>query len=251
MDTKDPILQFLGYKLNTESARERHALRNLLERFYEKDTNAITALLTDSLISPNRRVVAMAADVCGRKKINPSLPVLGKLLHDTTWNIRQMAARNIGKIGDIQWADSLKTLLKDPHTYVRMRAAYGLGYILPENILDYISDIVDQKEIVIRNNFILGMVKREKKVSMKFVVNAIDQSNTITGKKTVTLLVPYTEESKTSIKWYKKLVKKLPFEVRKSLYLSIMGSGNEFWISNARKYSRLEPDKYLKNLIQN
>ncbi|MGD9202232.1 MAG: HEAT repeat domain-containing protein, partial [Chitinispirillia bacterium] len=122
MGTENHVLLFLGDKLDSESARERHALRNLLERFYEIDTAGITNLITDSLLSNNSAVVAMAADICGRKKIESGLTLLNRLLADSIWNIRQLAARNIGKIGNVHYTDSIRKLLDDPHAYVRMRA---------------------------------------------------------------------------------------------------------------------------------
>jgi hypothetical protein len=247
--TNSEVMSFLAGKLNTQSARERHALRHLLEQLHEKDSVSIARLLSDSLRSSNRRTKAMCADVCGRKKISLCLSELAPMLKDTAWTARASAAWNIGRIGRKKWPAELRGQLKDKHPHVRMRAAYGLGLLFPENLLQLLPEMMDQKQQLIRNSLIQGIIRREKEVSMKFIRRAMHTVRTSGGKRSLTLLIPWSEETKKSAKAYKKLIKQMPKDIRRQMYLSIVGSDSGFWKSTARKYRDLEPIEDLRRLI--
>ena len=75
---------------------------------------------------------------------------------------------------------------------------------------------------------------------MKFVSRALNQVHTSAGKRSLTLLIPHSDESKQSIKVFKKLQKSLDKEIRKTMYLAILGSGNEFWINQVKKHKERE-----------
>ncbi|MFC1583962.1 HEAT repeat domain-containing protein [Fibrobacterota bacterium] len=241
MGAEDGVISFLAGKLSTESARERHALRDLLGRLHKKDTVAIVRLLSDSLRSRNRKTLSMCADLCGRTKASLCLKDLAPFLKDSSWNLRAMAARNIGKTGRVEWAAALGNMLRDPHPHVCMRAAYGLGLLFPQDLLDLLPGAMDHKHQLVRNSLVQGIIRRKRNVEMRFIRDALYRVRSLAGKKALTLLIPHAPETRRSRKMYKKLVREFPRDIREAMYHAVMASDSEFWKSTARKYNKRKP----------
>ncbi len=222
-------LPFLGSKMNTEFARESHALRYLLENNYEKLPSLISSFLADSVKSDNKFTRSMAADICGRKKCTQCLPPLHSLAGDSNWNVRALAVWNIGKIGNLSSLDTLVYFLGDPHPHVIMRAAYGVGFIFPDNIIDHFPIILDHKLQIVRNSFIQGIIKNGKPLDIKFISRGMAILRTERGKRALTQLLTQLPEEKSTRSFLKKFIKKMPFNIRQSAYTGIRSQKGAFW----------------------
>lgn len=148
-------LPFLAQQLATKSARERHALIDILKRMYEKDSAAVTALVLDSLRSQQIETVTMVATIAGEKKITASLPILALFLRSDNWKLRALGAYNIGLIGDTTYADTLTRYWeREEHPVVQLRLATAIVRLNPSWILDWIPEALQQSRWIIGPNIV-------------------------------------------------------------------------------------------------
>jgi hypothetical protein len=103
--------------------------------------------------------------------------------------------------------------------------------------------------MIVRNNFIEGVKKRDDPVDMNFIFLAYKRIKTTAGKRSLALLIPSAKEDKNSFKFLKKLLKEMDPDIRKTIYLSIFSGDSEFWKKCVKKYSKKEPLADLKQLI--
>ncbi len=235
-------LEFLASKLNTESARERHALVDILKKMLDgPDSLACRKMLVDSLLSADNSSVGMAAKVTGDKRVTDAVPNLTKILSHSDWRMRAMAALYLGKIGKDSSVNTLLPLLSDSHIHVRMRAAYSVGRIQPDSISSFVPLVFSDSSQLVRNSYIQGLIRSKKDIPMSAVVRIL--SRTAGTEKNMLLdLLPHTAESEEAGEILREFLKYQPPELTKTVHDLLTGSRNEFWKEQAGSLLR-EPEQ--------
>jgi HEAT repeat protein len=123
---------YLAEKLDTKDARERHTLRDLLERIGEPSVEPLIAALSDT----TKRVRSLAADILGRVGDKRALAPVTDLLSDTARSVRAAACESLGRIGDGSSTAPLVGALSDTSESVRKSAAFALGLIADADAFD-------------------------------------------------------------------------------------------------------------------
>ncbi|NOZ08431.1 MAG: HEAT repeat domain-containing protein [FCB group bacterium] len=222
-------LPFLKSRLNTSSARERHALEAILKKMLEgRDSTAYKTLLTDSLTSVRRPVVSMCARVAGSKKVREALPQLTQLTNSPQWQVRALAALQLGRIGDASSLPVLSPLLQDEHVHVRMRAAYAIGILNPPHVEFFLPVIFSDTSQLVRNSFIQGLKRTQNKLSMPAFLKILRSSNQ-NMQEEILKLISNVVETDSSGKIFREWIRFQSPTLRKQLTAELEGSGSTFW----------------------
>ncbi len=222
-------LPFLKTRLNTSSARERHALEALLNKMLEgPDSTAYKTLLTDSLASARRAVVSMCARVAGNKKVREALPALTHLTNSPHWQTRALAALQLGRIGDQDATPALSPLLQDEHVHVRMRTAYAIGTLNPAHVEFYLPIIFADSSQLVRNSFIQGLKRTKAKLSMPVFLKILRHTDINLRGETLKLISNVVEMD-SSAKIFREWIRFQSPSLRKQLIAELKDSGGTFW----------------------
>ena len=123
-------IPYLVTELDTDGARERHALEDILVRIGEPAVQPlIEALGKEALREDTTRGARLAAGVLGRLGDNAAVPQLSEVHAHADWKVRGAVAGALGRIGSTEAVPTLVSMLVDGNEVVRKGAAVGLGRI--------------------------------------------------------------------------------------------------------------------------
>jgi HEAT repeat protein len=120
-------IPYLVTQLDTDGARERHALEDVLVRIGEPAVPAvIDALLTEAERTDTTRGARLAATVLGRIGDASAVDPLDSVHDHADWKVRGAIGSALGRIGTAGAIAPLVSLLSDENEMVRKSAAVGL-----------------------------------------------------------------------------------------------------------------------------
>jgi HEAT repeat protein len=121
-------LPYLVTRLDTDDARERHALEDILVRIgHPAVVPVIDAFGSEVRRTDTTRGARLAASVLGRLGDAAAVGPLGGTRDHEDWKVRGAAAGALGRIGVSEAVPPLVDLLTDGNEIVRKSAAFGLG----------------------------------------------------------------------------------------------------------------------------
>lgn len=241
-----PALKFLGSKLNTDSARERHALLDILKKMMDTDAILdVRDMVVDSLLSNDRATVSMAASVAGDRQMQAALENLVMLLDSPSWKTRALAALNLGKIQSTDAIEPLKPLLKDEHVHVRMRVSYAIARISPDLAIGFMPIILDDPSQLVRNSFFQGLKRSESAISMPVYIRSLQRSDEKTQIRLIEL-APYLDETEKDAGIFREWTTYQDPERLSRISAVILASNSDFWkevIYNINEPEKIPVDK--------
>ncbi len=120
-------LSYLVTQLDTDDARERHALEDILVKIGEPAVDPlIDALRREARREDTTRGVRLAALVLGRLGDPSAVRSLTDTAGHDNWKVRGSIAGALGRIGTMQTVPTLVVLLRDTNEIVRKGAAVAL-----------------------------------------------------------------------------------------------------------------------------
>ncbi len=120
-------LPYLVTELNTDGARERHALEAIIVEIGARAVEPlIEAIAAELERVDTTRGARLAAGILGRLGDPKALDVLARASDHDDWKVRSAAASAIGRIAARDGVDTLVLLLDDENEMVRKSAAVGL-----------------------------------------------------------------------------------------------------------------------------
>jgi len=120
-------LPYLVTQLDTDDARERHALEDVLVRIGSQAAEAvIDALLLEARRTDTTRGARLAATVLGRLEDESAVRPLASIHGHQDWKVRGAIGGALGRIGAADAVAPLVLLLTDRNEAVRKSAAVGL-----------------------------------------------------------------------------------------------------------------------------
>ena len=242
-------IPYLASQLNTEHARERHALIDILSKMYDKDTLAVKGLIMDSVYSGNYKTLMLISEVAGKKKVEETLDRFVTLLGSEDWRIRAAAAEQIGLIGDSSYVVHLEPLLNDENSNVRGRTSYSIAQLGASDIKGIMTVALNDKSQLVKNGFIQGLMKSGK-ADMDFILSALDKDIPDIYKRTILKNITNISLDKDGFNDFKKKFRSLPPGQRKIVYMAIIDSDNEEWQDNLKSLLfKSERDKELQKLV--
>lgn len=121
-------LPYLVTRLDTDDARERHGLEDILVRIGSPAVPLVTAALSvEVLRTDTTRGARLAAGVLGRLGDEAAIEELAAAHDHDDWKVRGAVAGALGRIGSGRAVPPLLALLSDVNETVRKSAAVGLG----------------------------------------------------------------------------------------------------------------------------
>jgi HEAT repeat protein len=121
-------LPYLVTRLDTDDARERHALEDILVRIGEPAVEPVIEAFENEVERPDTtRGARLAASVLGRLASDAAVGPLSDARHHDDWKVRGAVAGALGRIGVEEAVPALVDLLDDENETVRKSAAFGLG----------------------------------------------------------------------------------------------------------------------------
>lgn len=120
-------LPYLVTVLDTDDARERHALEDVLVRIGPAAVQPVTeAMLEEAQRTDTTRGARLAASVLGRLGEPSAVGPLASVHDHEDWKVRGAIAGALGRIGTAESVAPLVALLRDANEIVRKSAAVGL-----------------------------------------------------------------------------------------------------------------------------
>lgn len=200
-------LNFLSMKFGTQMPRERLTLEIALPQIYQSDRDSTTALLLRKLESTSMTELAMAATVIGKVKCREALPRLTRMLADSSWKRRRLAAATIGEIDDSASVCSLAANCSDAHPYVRQRAAYHAGRRHPD-ALEVLAGALSDSLQIVRMAAVEGITRGQRRPAST-ILETIDQCTDPRIARSLMRLLAAADTTKRDVKvfgiWFKKL----------------------------------------------
>jgi HEAT repeat protein len=121
-------LPYLVTRLDTDDARERHALEDILVKIGEPAVGPVVEAFRDEMgRTDTTRGARLAASVLGRLGDAAAVAPLGEARSHDDWKVRGAVAGALGRIGIAEAVPALVDLLLDANEIVRKSAAFGLG----------------------------------------------------------------------------------------------------------------------------
>lgn len=128
IEDHETSLPYLVTRLDTDDARERHALEDILVRIGEPAVEPVIAAFEGEVERPDTtRGAGLAASVLGRLEHKAAVAPLSDARHHGDWKVRGAVAGALGRIGVEDAVPALVDLLDDDNEIVRKSAAFGLG----------------------------------------------------------------------------------------------------------------------------
>jgi HEAT repeat protein len=121
---------YLVTRLDTDDARERHALEDVFVKIGSPAVGRLIDSLKQEIERPDTtRGARLAAGILGRiGDVEAVEPLVAARVHPD-WKVRGAVAGALGRIGDARAAPGLVELLADPNEVVRKSAAVGLARV--------------------------------------------------------------------------------------------------------------------------
>lgn len=247
MGTKQ--LPFLLSKLNTDDVGEQKALSNILSGIYDKDSITLKKILIDSLSSRNFVSVNIISKILGEKKAKECLTKFVGMLSEKDWRYRSVAAEQIGNIGNKDFTKELEFALSDEHPLVRANAAYSFCRLFPDNLIDILKIILEDKKYIVRIAGIKGLIQN-KPLPTSIITNCFNDTISLRTKQMLSYAIPVLDTNEKAVKEFRKYIVRQPVEIRKITYQSIIKSNNEFWKSCLDYFYQKETETELKELLE-
>lgn len=243
-------ISFLREQFATESARERLALQEMLPKLYAKDTAATRTMLLYALESDDRDEFAMAAATAGRVKLREAAPILYQQFRNSErWQIRALAAEQLGNIGVKEYADSLAQYLGEEHPHVKMRTAFSIGQIFPNNTLQYLQQPLKDTNQLIRNSAVQGL-RKNTFLPLSFIREVFAPRANDNNKRLLASTIYLADTN--DIECYETLIslhKAQPKSIRKAIYKSIPSKKTYFWKRVLTDWATWEADEQLRPMM--
>ncbi len=212
-------LYYVAQYMNTELARERHAVEAILRKYYDTDTAAITRLLKDSIHSPNSRTASMARRVAGRLRVDATVGDLLQHIRDTSWHVRSSCVLTIGKIKpdsvDNKLVKTIVDAVQDSSYMVRKRASFSSGVFWRELSQRQLNALVNNSEFNVRAHFAEGIVRSKDTLSVADVKMLLHVPTSESARATIVAAFVHIEQSEamkelllTSVPRYSKRIKR-------------------------------------------
>jgi len=126
----DRTLPYLVTKLDTDDARERHALEDVLVRIGQPAVQPLLRAFGEELErTDTSRGARMAATALGRLADPEAIAALPAGGDHGDWKVRSATASALGRIAHPDAAGPLLTLIEDPNEMVRKSAVVGLARV--------------------------------------------------------------------------------------------------------------------------
>jgi len=126
----DRTLPYLVTRLDTDDARERHALEDVLVRIGQPAVQPLVRAFAGELKrTDTSRGARMAATVLGRLEDPESIAALRAGGDHGDWKVRSATASGLGRIAHPDAAAPLLVLMDDPNEMVRKSAVVGLARV--------------------------------------------------------------------------------------------------------------------------
>ena len=171
------VLPFLVAKFSSVFPRDRLALEMILPEVYDKSFQWKQVILDSLANSKNLRVFSICSYVATKKKILEALPIYKKLLENQNWKVSSLIAERIGEIGDSTCISWLLGQNSNAHPYVRSKVALSIGILSKGKIFDRSISFIQDKEQVVRNNYITGLLYSDT-ISLETVQQLLGSSKT-------------------------------------------------------------------------
>lgn len=243
-------IPFLREQFTTESARERLALHEILPKLYEKDTTAVRAMILETLTSDDRDELGMAATIAGRVKIREAAPLLYSMFRThERWQIRALAAEQLGNIGVKDYADSLAQFLGEEHPHVKMRTAYSIGQLFPEKVWKYVQQPLRDTVQLVRNNTVQGL-RRNAILPLPFLQDVFSSRTDDEIRRLLAGLIFNADTTQTdSYDVIIEIHKSQPKSIRREMYKSIPSKKTYFWKQILTDWAVWESDEQLRPMM--
>lgn len=123
-------IPYLVTRLDTDDARERHALEDILVEIGEPAVAPLIDALKREVDRPDTtRGARLAAAILGRIGDGAAVEPLVAASTHNDWKVRSEVAGALGRIGDARAVPGLVGLLRDPNEIVRKSAAVGIARV--------------------------------------------------------------------------------------------------------------------------
>ena len=128
-------LPYLVTRLDTDDARERHALEDILVKIGDPAVAPLrTAILSEYERQDTTRGARLAAGVLGRIGDAEALTELAVGVDHGDWKVRASIASALGRLGVVEAVDPLIESLNDRNESVRKGAAVALGRLAGSDV---------------------------------------------------------------------------------------------------------------------
>lgn len=243
-------VQFLREQFGTESARERLALQEILPKLYTKDTAAVRTMLLNALESDDRDEFAMAAAMAGRVKLQEAAPVLyNQFRTNERWQIRALAAEQLGNAGVKEYADSLAQFMGEEHPHVKMRTIFSVGQLFPAQTLQYLNQPLHDTVQLIRNSAVQGL-RKNSTLPLQFIREVFSTRTKDNIRRLLASVIYMADTNETEC--YETLInihKQQPKIIRKAIYKAIPSKKTYFWKRILTDWALWEGDQELRPMM--
>ncbi|TAL69047.1 MAG: HEAT repeat domain-containing protein [Bacteroidetes bacterium] len=247
--TENPsTAEYFAGKLGTESIFERKFIKNILSGLLKKNSLPCKNLLIDSSESKNAGVLMVCLGLMADYKIFDIVKPISELSKSSSWRLRAEAADAIGKIGASTQIDILTELLEDSNPYVRSCAAFSLGELMPEDILNRIHLCFYDDYNLVRKRTFEGITDK-RDISLMFILQLFKADIPMSAKTEFAPLITASKFSKKEMKIFQENFYNLPVSIRRIIYKSIYKTGNKIWTKKLKEFRKAETEKELQNLI--
>ncbi len=246
----EEAVQFIREQFGTESARERLALQEIIPKMYAKDTVTVRTMLLSALESDDRDEFSMAAAMVGRVKLREAAPILYNQFrtHDR-WQIRALAAEQLGNIGVKEYADSLAQFLGEEHPHVKMRTVFSIGQLFPDKTLRYLHQPLHDTIQLIRNSAVQG-IRKNAVLPLSFIREVFSPKTEDNIRRLLASVIYLVDTN--DIESYETLInihKQQPKSIRKAIYKSIPSKKTYFWKRMLTDWALWESDSQLRPMM--
>lgn len=155
---QNEVLPFLVSKFSSVFPRDRLALEIILPEVYDKSPLWKQVILDSLSTSENLRVLSICSHVVTKKKITEALPIYKLLLSKQHWKVASLIAERIGEIGDSSCIPWLQNQSISTHPYILSKVALSIGILSKGKTSNNSAFFIQNKEQVIRNNYIAGLL---------------------------------------------------------------------------------------------
>jgi HEAT repeat protein len=243
-----PSVDFLAKRLGTESLFERKNLTDILSGLLAKGSMNVKNLLIDSSESKNSRVLILCLDLMSEFKIFDIVKQISELSKCKSWILRASSAKAIGKMGSVSQVDILSSLINDNHPWVRAEAAYSLGSIMPDGIMNKIHLFFYDDFSIVRKKAFMGLTD-DRQLSLLFILQVLQTDLPMSARNKFASIIPTSKYTKKELKIFQQKFYNLPVNLRKIIYKSIYDSDSKVWKKKLYDFRKEESETELQKLL--
>lgn len=247
---KAKAADFLLPKFGTLQPRQALAVEDIMNLMFEIDSSIVIETVIEALESKNPRIVNMAMRIAGKNKMIILEDNISDKSKNADWRVRETAALTLGDINSSKHLTALESLLKDPNSIVRAKAAYSIARICPDNVLTLLAPAFKDNFKRVKANAV-NPINNKKSLSQEFLFILLQQDTPTELQILFAPSVGKADISKSDLKKIKLQVMKLSNAVKEHVYLSILKSDNELWKDISKDLQKNEKNPELKLLLNN